>query len=49
MKILLNITKIVFFLDRIEKKFGVQQKNNILEMTKIKLKRKIVEENFHDE
>ena len=38
-----------FFLDRIEKKFGVKQKNNILEMTKIKLKRKIVEENFHDE
>ena len=38
-----------FFLERIEKKFGVKQKNNILEMTKIKLKRKIVEENFHDE
>ena len=32
------------FLKKIEKKFGVKAKNNILEMSKIKLKRKIIEE-----
>jgi anaerobic magnesium-protoporphyrin IX monomethyl ester cyclase len=33
------------FLDRIEQKFGIIQKNNIIKMTKIKLKRKIIEKN----
>ena len=32
------------FLKRIEKKFGVSEKNNIINMTKLKLKRKIIEE-----
>ena len=31
------------FLDRIEQKFGIVQKNNIIKMTKTKLKRKIIE------
>ena len=31
--------------ERIEKKFGVSEKNNIINMTKLKLKRKIIEEN----
>ena len=31
------------YLDSIEKKFGLENKNNILEMLKIKLKRKILE------
>ena len=31
------------FLNRIEKKFGIEEKNNIINMTKIKLKRKIIE------
>ncbi len=33
------------FLNKIEKKFGANAKNNIIEMTKIKLKRKIIEKN----
>lgn len=33
------------FLDRIEQKFGIVQKNNIIKMTKTKLKRKIIEKN----
>ena len=33
------------FLNRIEKKFGIEAANNIKQMTKIKLKRKIIEEN----
>ena len=33
-----------FFLDKIKKKFGVKAVENILESTKIKLKRKIIEE-----
>jgi radical SAM superfamily enzyme YgiQ (UPF0313 family) len=33
------------FLDRIEQKFGIIQKNNIIKMTKTKLKRKIIEKN----
>ncbi len=33
------------FLDRIEQKFGIVQKNNIIKMTKTKLKRKIIETN----
>ena len=32
------------FLDKIEKKFGIEAKENIIAMTKIKLKRKIIEE-----
>ena len=34
------------FLDRVEKKFGEIAVNNILEMTKIKLKRRLIEENI---
>lgn len=30
------------YLDKVEKKFGSQQKNNIIEMSKIKLKRKLL-------
>jgi len=33
------------FLDRIEQKFEIIQKNNIIKMTKTKLKRKIIEKN----
>ena len=33
------------FLERIEKKFGTDEKNNIINMSKLKLKRKIIEEN----
>jgi len=35
------------FLDRIEKKYGINAKNNIVEMSKIRLKRKIIEENLN--
>ena len=35
------------FLNRIEKKYGVKAKNNIVEMSKIRLKRKIIEENLN--
>lgn len=35
------------FLNRIEKRYGLKAKESILEMSKIKLKRKIVEENFN--
>lgn len=34
------------FLKRIQQKFGNVEKNNIIEMTKIRLKRKIIEENL---
>jgi len=33
------------YLDSIEKKFGIENRNNILNMLKIKLKRKILELN----
>ena len=32
------------FLNKVEKKFGLKAKDNILNMSKIKLKRKIIEE-----
>lgn len=32
------------YLDMVEKKFGLEQRNNIVDMTKIKLRRKILEE-----
>ena len=35
------------FLNLIKKKFGPKAVNNILDMTKIKLKRKIIEENLN--
>jgi anaerobic magnesium-protoporphyrin IX monomethyl ester cyclase len=34
------------FLNRIEQKFGIVQKNNVIKMTKTKLKRKIIEKNL---
>ena len=34
------------FLNRIQQKFGNIEKNNIIKMTKIRLKRKIIEENL---
>jgi hypothetical protein len=30
------------YLDLVERKFGTEQKNNVIEMTKVKLKRKIL-------
>ena len=37
-----------FFLDRVKKKFGFKAAENIIESTKIKLKRKIIEESLNE-